>query len=294
MTTNSQKLALEYGLPDIAKAVDPVWPDFTAQALASIDSTNTELMRRARTGLESPCLLVAREQTAGKGRMGKPWQSQPEASLAFSLGIPLRPQQWSGLSLVVGMVVAEQLQKLQEQSKATEKITARLGVKWPNDLWVMDAQNQGRKLAGILIETANQNTPQTAEDPLRYTIVGIGINMQQPAAAPEQGFSTPPVSLAEWLPDHSMIQILQAIVPALADAVQTFETQGFAPWHSKFSQWDILANQEVKLSDGRGGVAIGIGTDGALLLQTEQGIEAITSGEVSVRPSSQAGPKAFQ
>ena len=81
--------------------VVPVLPTFTVEVLPSIDSTSSELMRRARDGLVDPVLLAAEEQTAGRGRMGKGWHSRAGQSLTFSLALPLAPADWSGLSLAV-------------------------------------------------------------------------------------------------------------------------------------------------------------------------------------------------
>ena len=89
------------------EAVVPLLPGFTVEVLRTIDSTNTELMRRARTGQCEPILLVAEQQTAGRGRLGRVWQSDAGASLMLSLGLPLAPKDWSGLSLAVGVSVAE-------------------------------------------------------------------------------------------------------------------------------------------------------------------------------------------
>jgi BirA family biotin operon repressor/biotin-[acetyl-CoA-carboxylase] ligase len=88
-----------------------VLPGFTVEVLPEIDSTNTELMRRARTGQTEPVLLVAERQTAGRGRLGRPWASDVGASLTFSLGLPLAPTDWSGLSLAVGVALAESLHR---------------------------------------------------------------------------------------------------------------------------------------------------------------------------------------
>ena len=118
-------------------------PGFSVEVLAQIDSTNSELMRRARAGRLEPVLLVAEQQTAGRGRLGRQWFSGTETSVAassltFSLGLPLAPQNWSGLSLAVGLSIAQSLHP-------------DLRLKWPNDIWW-----HGRKLAGILLETASQ------------------------------------------------------------------------------------------------------------------------------------------
>ena len=122
----------------IWQAVVPTLPTFTVEVVPSIDSTSSELMRRARDGLVDPVLLVTEEQTAGRGRMGKGWHSRPGQSLTFSLALPLAPADWSGLSLAVGVSLAESLHP-------------DVRLKWPNDLWL-----QERKLGGILVETAGR------------------------------------------------------------------------------------------------------------------------------------------
>ena len=112
-------------------------PGFCAELLPAIDSTNSELMRRARAGRDAPTLLVAEVQLAGRGRLGRTWVSQDAAAsgaapiqraLTFSVGMPLSPQDWSGLSLAVGVSVARSLHPA-------------LQLKWPNDLWF-----EGRKV----------------------------------------------------------------------------------------------------------------------------------------------------
>ena len=111
----------------IWQAVAPQLPGFTIEVLPCIDSTNTELMRRARAGRCEPILLVAEQQTAGRGRLGREWHSGTDAaSLTFSLGLPLAPLDWSGLSLAVGVSVAESLQPL---LPAPDSRTPRIGLK---------------------------------------------------------------------------------------------------------------------------------------------------------------------
>lgn len=80
------------------------------EIVPSIGSTNTELMARARDGRNEPVLLVTEVQTAGRGRLGRQWTSGVGDSLTFSLGMPLAPADWSGLSLAVGLSVAQSLQ----------------------------------------------------------------------------------------------------------------------------------------------------------------------------------------
>lgn len=232
----------------------------TVELLPEIDSTNSELMRRARAGQVDPVVLVAERQTAGRGRLGRSWHSEAGASLTFSAGRLLAPQSWWGLSLAVGVAVAEALHP-----------SVRL--KWPNDLWVGDA-----KLGGILIETAGAGSDSSA----RYAIVGVGLNVQP---RPAEGLSTAPACLHQLRPGMDAGAALLAVVPPLLAALQRFEAEGFAPFRDAFAQRDVLAGRPVRLSDGTVGTAQGVDGQGALLVHTAAGPLAVTSSEVSVRPA---------
>ena len=122
------------------EALHPLLPGFSVEVLPEIDSTNSELTRRARAGQCDPVLLVAERQNAGRGRLGKPWHSGTGDALTFSLGLPLAPRDWSGLSLVVGLVLAQRLGH-------------GIAIKWPNDVLYA-----GAKICGILIEASS--TPE--------------------------------------------------------------------------------------------------------------------------------------
>jgi BirA family transcriptional regulator, biotin operon repressor / biotin---[acetyl-CoA-carboxylase] ligase len=244
----------------IADAVAPQLPAFTVEVATEIDSSNSELMRRARGGRMAPVLLVAERQTAGRGRLGRDWLSDPGASLTFSLGMPLAPGDWSGLSLAVGVSVAESLHPL-------------IQLKWPNDLWFSD-----RKLGGVLIETGSAGE---ADAMRRYAVIGIGINITRRAAA---GLAVPPAALEELLPGLRPAEALLRIAAPLVQTVQVFETFGFAPFQARFSARDALRDRAVVLSDGSSGTAHGITEAGALLVHTAGGMKTLISSEVSVRP----------
>lgn len=252
----------------IWQAIAPHLPGFTVEVVPEIDSTNAELMRRLRAGVMDPVLLIAEHQTAGRGRLARPWHSSPgtshtpgPGSLTFSLGLPLAPKDWSGLSLAVGLSLAQSLHP-------------DIRLKWPNDLWW-----QHRKLAGILIETANQGGGPPGS---RGVVIGIGINIQRPSVS---GLATEPAGLVELLPG---IDAGQALVKLMAPLVQTllaFEQQGFGPFQAAFNARDALARLPVTLSDGLQGVAAGVDPVGALRVETAQGVQRVTSAEVSVRPA---------
>jgi BirA family biotin operon repressor/biotin-[acetyl-CoA-carboxylase] ligase len=274
------------------EALAPVLPGFTVEVLPEVDSSNSELMRRFRghAGVPpqtEPTLLVAEQQSAGRGRLGRSWQSRRGDSLTFSLGLCLQPADWSGLSLVVGISLAESLDPRNAGP-------TRIGLKWPNDLWLRgpagaeDAEGSERKLAGILVETASW-------EGLRYVVIGIGINIRALAlpelAAPSGAAPAAPAlaalapgCLQDLHPELDTAATLLRVLPPLVQAVQAFEHFGFAPFQARFAARDVLAGRAVQLSDGTQGSAHGVGENGALLVHTAAGTKEITSAEVSVRP----------
>ncbi|WP_374406684.1 biotin--[acetyl-CoA-carboxylase] ligase [Hydrogenophaga sp.] len=264
-------------MTDLLAHVESVWqavvadlPTFTVEVVPSIDSTSSELMRRARDGLTDPVLLVAEEQTAGRGRMGKGWHSKPGQSLTFSLALPLAPADWSGLSLAVGVSLAESLHP-------------DVRLKWPNDLWL-----QERKLGGILVETAGSGEGASAP---RTVVIGVGINIARPeagvvAASAVAGAMAPmpPAGLSEVRLGVTAGETLALVAPALVRDVLSFGARGFAPFAPRFAERDALRGRTVHLSDGTDGRAEGVDPQGALRVLTPSGLRLVHSAEVSVRP----------
>jgi BirA family transcriptional regulator, biotin operon repressor / biotin---[acetyl-CoA-carboxylase] ligase len=275
-----------WGGEHIWEAIAPDFPGFTVEILPEIDSTNSELIRRAKAGQTEPTLLVAEHQTAGRGRLGRTWldergQGAPSV-LMFSLGLPLSPRDWSGLSLAVGLSVAQSLHP-------------ELRLKWPNDLWW-----QGRKLAGILIETvalagdgvtgdAGHSRAPSAPN-ARFAVIGIGINISPRTG---EGLATPPAWLQELAPGLDAAAALQRIAATLVRTVKQFEQTGFTPFQTPFNQRDALAGLAVSLSDGSSGMALGVDETGALRVQGASGMVKITSSEISVRAQGAETPSSL-
>ena len=257
----------------IWEAVAPDLPGFTVEILPEIDSTNTELMRRARAGRFDPVLLVAERQTAGRGRLGRDWHSGAGTntttsmcpSLTFSIGLLLAPRDWSGMSLAVGLSLVESLHP-------------DLSLKWPNDVYF-----QGRKLAGILIETAGMTEMPGA----RYAVIGVGINLHPRNA---DGLNTPPAWLQELRPGMEAPEVLMQVAAPLIQTLKAFERSGFSPFQARFNARDALADLDVVLSDGMTGRAQGVDDVGALQVLSAQGLQKVTSAEVSVRPAPLSAP----
>jgi BirA family biotin operon repressor/biotin-[acetyl-CoA-carboxylase] ligase len=246
----------------LQRELQPKLSGIQVELLEEVDSSNSELVRRARDGAQGGVLLVAKRQTAGRGRMGRTWHSQtaasdPCAALTFSLGLPLAPVQWSGLSLAVGLAVARSLH-------------AQVGLKWPNDLWYRD-----RKMAGILIETVSRGD-------LRYAVIGVGINVGPPD---DRNLGAAVANLRELEPQAQAPALLERLAPELVAAVRQFAAEGFSALRDQFHARDVLYGREVTCSDGVVGTARGVDTMGALLVHTHSGIIKVSSSEVSVRPA---------
>ena len=268
----------------IWQAVAPSWPGFTVEILPQIDSSNSELMRRFKAAADGqpslePTLLIAEQQTAGRGRLGRSWTSRKGDSLTFSLGLPLQRADWSGLSLVVGISLADSLDPGLGEP-------ARIGLKWPNDLWLTGPQGEG-KLAGILVETASWEGHRCA-------VIGVGINIHRIELPAQAEVSAGPIATAclhDLHPELHAAAALLRVVPPLVQALQQFERSGFAPFQSRFDRRDVLLGRAVQLS-GSGqhagvhdGIARGVSQSGALLVQTPSGVLEITSSEVTLRPT---------
>jgi BirA family biotin operon repressor/biotin-[acetyl-CoA-carboxylase] ligase len=250
-------------------ALEPLAPGLSIDLVPEVGSTNTALLERGRRGLTEPALMVAECQTAGRGRLGRPWWSQPGQALMFSLGLRLAPADWNGLSLVAGLALAEALD-------------ARIGLKWPNDLWL---RGEDRKLCGILIEVAPLAEPTRPGE--RWVVIGAGINitpLPEAEVDPATTFRTGYACLQELDAAATAPNTLHRVAGPLLRAVLDFEAHGLAPWRERYAHRDVLAGRRVQAGE-HSGVACGLSADGSLLLRDDAGhLHTIHSGEVSVRP----------
>ena len=247
---------------------------FDVDALESCDSTSSELLRRAEAGAPAGSVIVADEQSAGRGRRGRQWLSAPQDSLTFSLlwRFSGSASQLSGLSLAVGVGLV----------RALETLGAReIFLKWPNDVLLRQTDGEA-KIAGILIELSSDRRGT-------QVIIGIGLNLQRPTADLPQPAAGLSQALAQ-LPDRH--DLLAAILIALAGVLETVSVDGFFAlkneWQSRHAWQDqpvrLLADDATPLN----GICRGVDDDGALLLETASGIQRIFSGDVSLRPAESA------
>lgn len=303
---------LRWGAEALWRQLDPLLPGISVEVVAQADSTNTRLLERARAhsgqrdapvsrpgDLEGatalggqrtphgrraadlqPCLLVAEHQTRGRGRLGRDWVSSPGASLTFSLSLALQPADWSGLSLAVGLALAEALDPAPQGRP-------RIVLKWPNDLWLLDAgqaPERGRKLGGVLIETVSVGQH-------RMCVVGVGLNISPQAAVDDSGSPAghPALShgyacLNEIDPALDAPATLARVAAPLVLSLLRFQADGFAPLAPAYARRDVLQGQPVSttLPEVPDGVAGGVDERGALRVRCG-GLHQLVSGEVSVR-----------
>jgi BirA family biotin operon repressor/biotin-[acetyl-CoA-carboxylase] ligase len=219
-----------------------------------VSSTNDELRELAEKGMAEGLVLVAEEQTAGRGRRGAEWFSPKAESLAFS--ILLRPTEpkvfWHRLSLVAGLAVAE----------ALERFVPLAEIKWPNDVLI-----GGKKIAGILVEAGSD-----------FVIVGIGINVNTDTFPAGLAATSLAIERGEKVQRG---EVLLAVVERLAHRSTRLGT-GFEELLAGIRERCHLTGHRVTLTCAdrrREGVVKGIGSGGELLLESEGKTEAIVQAD---------------
>ncbi|HAT1685343.1 TPA: bifunctional biotin--[acetyl-CoA-carboxylase] ligase/biotin operon repressor BirA [Klebsiella oxytoca] len=234
--------------------------------LPVIDSTNQYLMDRLGE-LQSGDACVAEYQQAGRGRRGRKWFSPFGSNLYLSMYWRLEqgPAAASGLSLVIGIVIAEVLQSL-----GADKVR----VKWPNDLYLQD-----RKLSGILVEL----TGKTGD--AAHIVSGAGINLMMRRVESDvvnQGW----ISLQEAGMTIDRNTLAACLIKELRAGFKLFENEGLAPYLTRWEKLDNFINRPVKLIIGDKevvGISRGIDAQGALLLEQDGVIKPWIGGEISLR-----------
>lgn len=234
--------------------------------LPVIDSTNQYLLDRLDE-LTSGDVCVAEYQQAGRGRRGRKWFSPFGANLYLSMYWRLEqgPAAAIGLSLVIGIVIAEVLQQLGAD---------QVRVKWPNDIYLQD-----RKLSGILVELTGK-TGDAAQ-----IVSGAGINLVMRRVESDvvnQGW----ISLQEAGVVIDRNLLAARLIKELRLGLELFEQEGLAPYLPRWEKLDNFIHRPVKLIIGDKeiyGISRGIDAQGALLLEQDGVIKAWVGGEISLR-----------
>lgn len=258
------KLANPISLIDASRLVQSI--DNRCFYFDEIASTNGFMLSHT-TELKNGDVCVAEYQSAGRGRRGRTWVSPYGHHLYFSLfwTFPQGMAQAMGLSLVVACTLVEVL-----KSFGVENI----GVKWPNDIYL-----DNKKLAGILIEMSGPADSQC------QLIIGVGVNM---AMSEEQGkgIDQPWSDLSDLvdMPDKTALVI--ELQKQLKRDIQLFEREGLAAFKARWQAADLFYGREIRLIMGDTsveGICRGVDEQGAVLLETADGVQAFIGGEISLR-----------
>lgn len=244
------------------------WAGGKILSLETVDSTNNEAKRRAEAGALHGLLVVSEIQTAGRGRMGRPWSSPKGSGIWMSL--LLRPQllpiQASGLTLVMALAVQETIEAM---------TGAGCQIKWPNDIVC-----GGKKLCGILTEMSAE------PERINHIVIGVGINVSD-EAFPEEIADTAISILQATDQKVCRAELIAGIMSRFEESYGMYEKTGnLSAIQDRYNACLVNCGRTVRVLDPAGeyeAVAAGINETGGLIVEKDGKKEEIISGEVSVR-----------
>ena len=241
------------------------------ELLFEVGSTNTRLLGSSAPPASTADACIAELQHAGRGRLGRRWIAPFGAGIAMSLGWTCSDvvRTLPALSLGVGVAVARALTRAGAQG---------ISLKWPNDIWFKDC-----KLGGVLIELRAE-----AGGPA-HVVIGVGVNVSLPEEARREiqasGVAAAAVTDAcKQAPSRNLVA--GAILDELLSMLLQYERFGFAAFRDAWTALDGLNGRPVKVAVGETaalGIARGVDSDGALLLETGDRMQRFVSGEASLR-----------
>lgn len=237
------------------------------ELISVIDSTNQHLLNQIGQ-LPNGAVCLAEYQYSGRGRRGRQWQSPFGSNLYLSTywRLDAGVAAAMGLSLVVGVAIAEALQQFGAPD---------IRVKWPNDLYYHD-----QKLAGILVEMTGQAGGAA------HLVIGMGLNIAMPAVATDmidQAWTNLSAACVS-LPSRNILAA--TLISRIHQTLMEYEDVGLSGFTERWNKIDNFLNRPVKLLIGERvieGIARGINEQGALLLETDDGVTAYVGGEISLR-----------
>ncbi|WP_425433864.1 biotin--[acetyl-CoA-carboxylase] ligase [Marininema mesophilum] len=234
----------------------------------SVASTQPLAHEWAKEGAVEGSLFLAEEQVAGRGRMGRMWHSPTHSGIWMSL--ILRPQiplnQAPQLTLLTSVAITRALRK---------QTGLNIRIKWPNDLLI-----DGKKICGILTELRGE------QDQVHYVVQGIGINVNATESVWPEELKLIATSLAiEAGKTFSRPELIGAICGELEALYEGYLNHGFAPIRILWEQYATIIGQEITVRTGLHsvkGIAKGLAENGALLLETNTGVQTIYSSDIEV------------
>ena len=258
--------ALDYGESELRSRIHTAWAGAQLYFHQVTESTNLLAKQAGEGDAPHGALFVAGEQTAGRGRRGRSWQSPPEANIYFTILLRpgFSPDQASMLTLVAAMAV----------EKGISRVTGVDGqIKWPNDVVI-----EGKKVCGILTEMS------TEMECIHYVVVGIVAPQVFPEEIREH-VTTLEAAYGQPVPKGAL---LQYVMEAFEQDYDAFAAAGdLSPLLESYNGMLVNLGRGVRILDPKGeweGTARGINTKGELLVEDGAGrVTVVYAGEVSVR-----------
>ncbi len=232
-----------------------------------LDSTNRKAKEMAAEGAPEGTLVVAEEQSRGRGRIGRSWYSPAREGIYMSLILrpKLPPNEAPKITLVTGVSVAEALLAVTPLQPA---------IKWPNDILV-----NGRKICGILTETS------TEMDAIDFVVVGVGMNVNTPEFPDELNEIGTSIYL-ETGKAFDRVTLLQEFLHQFEQLYFTFLKSGFESIGKRWGELSILMGKDVTvqmIDRSCSGRVLKLDRDGALIIRSENGeLEKIYSGDIHI------------
>jgi BirA family biotin operon repressor/biotin-[acetyl-CoA-carboxylase] ligase len=235
----------------------------------SIGSTNNEALAWAASGAQDLSLVIADEQTAGRGRLDRKWFTPKGTALAFSLILRPTPQEKPHLTRIVGLAALAIADALRTRGLVSQ-------IKWPNDVLL-----NGQKVAGVLVESV------WSGEEIDCLVVGIGINVLKDAVPAPDLLRFPATSLEESL--GSLVERERILHDVLAGIVAMRPHLGTDSFLASWEKALAFRGEQVQVEDGNGAVItgklLGMEADGSLKVVVEDGKStAVRFGDVSLRP----------
>lgn len=256
-----EPLELDRWMDDDVEAWARRWGVPALRIFRRVGSTNDVAREMAEAGAAAGTLVLADEQTNGRGRRGRPWSAPPGASLSMSMVLrPPTPGAARILTLRLGLAAARGLDPL---------LPVHVGLKWPNDL-----QLGGKKLGGILCEAV------AMKDRVSYVVAGIGLNLRRPDGGWAPALEGRATSLAEAAAPIATPAVVDRVVAAWLDVAATPVTALSARERSDFDERDVLRGREVSVDGRPAGTADGVTASGSLRLRHQHGTSERVAGTV--------------
>ncbi len=240
----------------------------TLIVLDSVSSTNDYLKLLGTEGCENGTVVTAREQTKGKGRLGRSWASQKDENLAFSILLrpSISPREISSITPLAGLAVCRALRDFTGLD---------LKIKWPNDIILGK-----KKMVGILTEMAAEF------DAVEYVITGIGVNVDQTTFPEEIAYKATSL-LLETGRHYDKNRLLAGLLTRIEDTFTRSGLELTAEIISEYKKLCATIGRSVTFKKGTrniSGVAVDIDEQGALKVMLSDGsLRTVNAGEVTVQ-----------